>query len=952
MKVRVASAGTGKTTSLVGSYLALIGEGKPLRRIAGVTFTRDVADELRQRVAAGLREVAATGSYLGGLYVAPPGTEQRFEQALTELGGALLTTIHGFMIAGIRLSAPLLGYDPAFGLLPEWEAQALFDEELSSLKLVAARPDHQLHRTAAIGGPDAFALAAQLFRLRSLAQDLEFGASELDETVGAIYQAAYRGYLRRLGSLALAPGEVERTALRLLGSATARGRLARRYPLVLVDEYQDVNPLQGEFFERLAEAGVLLEVVGDPKQSIYGFRSADVEVFRRALDAAERSGELLEPLTASRRHSQAVVAFLNRLTAVMGAAGLGFSSREAPAVTSAGGQADVGGRVDIIVAEREGGYDEVRRLEAELLAERLERAHDEGSEYRNMAVVARQHYLLGIVERALAARGISALRLKGSGFYRRNEVQDVYHALTVGVDPAGASLTAWLRGPFAGLTLAELAAVSNSPEPLAALSTIRPDVAATITELRSIAGQPPLDAVKSVIRDRLAGGKRLVDLVDARGRANLDALLFELAAQTPADLELLLDRLELLAQRAEAADVPESGEGVRLLTVHGSKGLEYPLVAVFDAGAQPRYRPHALLVDSRTGSVAIRAAGGDDAAQAERKERDRHEGHRLLYVAASRARDHLIISGSVTRSQPRGWLELLLGPVLDGGPPPGTYLTRTSQRPPASRQQLHTISSPTAPSPAPWIDARFEHHPFEPLLSPSRLVGVLGARAATQTPSAGVAATLPAVGATAEETEPVTVGESGLAVDWQTADAQGGADPSLPGRGRVVGTLVHFAISQDWSAADSEQLQSLRAQEVMFPYAREQQDDLLAEVRELLAGYQALLGVELPALSARDSDRAEVPLAVRGGATVWEGVIDRLYRVAGEWIIDDYKTDRSVRPERYLLQLGLYLHAVERAIGARPLGRLVYLRSRTVVVPADADLRRALHDSGILAAST
>src|SRR5690606_11867395 len=117
--------------------------------------------------------------------------------------------------------------------------------------------------------------------------------------------------------------------------------------------------------------------------------------------------------------------------------------------------------------------------------------------------------------------------------------------------------------------------------------------------------------------------------------------------------------------------------------------------------------------------------------QAERKERDRHEGHRLLYVAASRARDHLIISGSVTRSQPRGWLELLLGPVLDGGPPPGTYLTRTSQRPPASRQQLHTISSPTAPSPAPWIDARFEHHPFEPLLSPSRLVGVLGARAAT-----------------------------------------------------------------------------------------------------------------------------------------------------------------------------------------------------------------------------
>src|SRR5690606_36293156 len=231
---------------------------------------------------------------------------------------------------------------------------------------------------------------------------------------------------------------------------------------------------------------------------------------------------------------------------------------------------------------------EARRVEADLLAERLERAHTQGTQYRHMAVVARQHFLLGIVERALAARGIAALRLNGSGFYRRNEVRDVYHALMVGVDPLGSSLTAFLRGPFAALTLADLTAVLNSRQPLETLNVVRPDAAAAIEKLRGIVSLPPLDAVKSVIRDRLALGKRLVDVVDARGRANLDALLFALAAQTPSDLELLLERLELLAQRADAADVPEGGEGVRLLTVHGSKGLEYPLVAVFDAGAQPR----------------------------------------------------------------------------------------------------------------------------------------------------------------------------------------------------------------------------------------------------------------------------------------------------------------------------------------------------------------------------
>ena len=967
MRVRVASAGTGKTTSLVGSYLALIGGGVPLRRIAGVTFTRDVADELRQRVAAGIGDVARTGSYLGGLYVAPAGTEPLFERARAELGGALLTTIHGFMIAGIRLSAPLLGYDPAFGLLPEWEAQALFDEELNSVALVAARADHASHRAAVVAGPVGFGLAGSVFRLRSLSQTLTFGASELDAAVAELYEEAYARYLRRLGPSAMAPGEVERAALRLLGSPTARERLARRYPVVLVDEYQDVNPLQGEFFERLAEAGVSLEVVGDPKQSIYGFRSADVSVFRRALDAAESSGDLLEPLTASRRHSQAVVAFLNRLTGVMGEAGLGFTTREAPPVTAAGSQAAVAGRVDLIVAERQGPLGDARRVEADLLAERLELAHHDGRAYRDMAVVARQHHLLGLVERALEARGVPTLRLKGSGFYRRNEVRDVYHALRVGVDPAGASLSAFLRGPFGGLGLADLATVTNATEPRTALADVRPDVLDVIDALRRIARLPPIDAVKAVIRTPLAADTRLVDVVDDRGRANVDALLFELAAQTPPDLELLLDRLDELAERAEAADVPEGGEGVRLLTMHGSKGLEYPLVAVFDAGAQLRYRPQAVLVDARTGSVTLHAAGGDERAQAERSERDRHEAYRLLYVAASRARDHLIVTGSVNRPDPQGWLELLRGPVLEGGAPHGTHVTRTSEAPARRRPPPREHHADVAPLAAPWIDSRFEHHPYEPLSSPSRLVGLLaeaGGGVGADAGSGEGAATGGGVGSQAEATEPeatepLAAGESILSDEWgwQPSDAVDAGEPGaasrvdsgdLPGRGRVVGTLVHFAISQDWEADDVGSLDSLRAQEVMFPYSAEQRDELLAEVSELLRGYQDMLGAELPSLSARTSDRAEVPLAVRGGSTVWEGVIDRLYAVGGRWVIDDYKTDRVVRPERYHLQLGLYLHAVERAIGTRPVGRLVYLRSRTVVEPADEDLRGALQASGIV----
>src|SRR5690606_36489613 len=107
-----ASAGTGKTTSLVKRYLDLIEEGVPLRRVAGVTFTRAAAAELRQRVAEGLRQVLEKGSYLGGLHLPGEGGLDPYRSAVKELDGAVITTIHGFMRAGLKLNAPLLGLDP------------------------------------------------------------------------------------------------------------------------------------------------------------------------------------------------------------------------------------------------------------------------------------------------------------------------------------------------------------------------------------------------------------------------------------------------------------------------------------------------------------------------------------------------------------------------------------------------------------------------------------------------------------------------------------------------------------------------------------------------------------------------------------------------------------------------------------------------------------------------
>ena len=177
----------------------------------------------------------------------------------------------------------MMGLDPDFGGLGEWEARAMFEEEWRSLRYLAGCPEHGLHAACALLGDEADDLLLALFAGRSLTERYVADEYPTHRALQTLFEAVYKRYEIRLGAALLPPGEIERRALKLVRTRFALERLAARYHTVLVDEFQDVNPLQGEFFERLEAGGLRVEVVGDPKQSIYGFRHADVGVFRRAL---------------------------------------------------------------------------------------------------------------------------------------------------------------------------------------------------------------------------------------------------------------------------------------------------------------------------------------------------------------------------------------------------------------------------------------------------------------------------------------------------------------------------------------------------------------------------------------------------------------------------------------------------------------------------------------------
>ena len=894
MKVRVASAGTGKTTSLVLRYLELISSGIPLRRIAGVTFTRKSAHELRQRVAEGILEVLKTGDYLN--FSLAQADRDKFIEAKRELEGASLSTIHGFMIESLRLVAPIMGLDPDFSVLGEWEAQAIFEEEMRSLLYLAQDPSHDLYEASTLKNLEANLLA--LFAKRSLAEKFFTDDDPDNQKLLAAYERIYNNFSLRFKASLLSPAEIERQAIKLAKTKPALERLSTRFKILLIDEYQDLNPLQGEFFAQLEQSGIKIEVVGDPKQSIYGFRNADVRVFRKAL----ANGEVLEPLNISYRHAKIINRFLNKMTTSLAKNNLGFSQNEAPDIEA---KRNIEGHLEIHWVVGQEAIAKLREYEASIMAQRLEHAHQElGISYSDMAILARSYGGLAIIETALNNLGLPNVLLQGRGYYDRIEIRDIYNALKLGIDASGASLAAWLRSPFAdGLALVDVNKILMADKPITALEGY-PEVFARLQLIQQAVKGQPIDALKFLIREKFIAGKRYIDFLDKKERENIDALLFTVVMQPPGEIEYLLDRLEHLSLQTDAGDVPQSGQGIQLLTVHRSKGLEWPLVAVFDLGRGPYHPPANIYIDADSGHFALKDSPSFEKLKQNQKDKANEEDYRLLYVAASRAKDTLLLTGSIKNHKTASWTKAL--DLMDSGA--NRHISKPNLIIKAHQYRaFKAISKHKRPEQsleaAAWIDKTFKRPKYPAVISPSYLKKQDYVH------------------------EPLNLPDQ----------SQG---ELIPGKATTIGTLTHDAISQNWQANNKQHLENLRAQELMFPFTASEQDDILNEVKAMLSNYEEMLGKAIPALKDRSEDYAELAMILPAGPTVIQGIIDRIYKADGLWYLEDYKTDKELKPENYHLQLALYFDAVSKVMNIKPVVQLVYLRSKQVVVlPEDLLLK-------------
>lgn len=583
-------------------------------------------------------------------------------------------------------------------------------DEVAAARLDAFRPEvwHALDRLARACQGDG-PLGVELGRARVAAQEAAQAYAEgpsralgrgLEELL-VRFDAALRREKADRSLLDFADLE-ERAGALLAGRPDVREAVQARFDAVLVDEFQDTSRIQQRIVDLVRRPRAFF-AVGDVKQSIYGFRHAEV---RGLLDlertVRDEGGEVVS-LDVSFRTRPEVLGFVDdvfqRAWAEPGSevphqplrAGAPFG----PAPAGASGPVPV---VEVVVGRGE-VMERARAHEARAVAARLA-AIVEGKlvrgtnplrkatfgqplRYRDCAILLPATTALAAYERALRERGVPYKVAAGRGFYGAREVVDAVALLQVAASAHDdLALATVLRSPAVGL----------SDEALLALATHAqrrrlPSLLEALAQPEAVALEP-LDHERCRKARALVVGLRrrrgrwstrqllewglersglldgaLLRQGDLRGAANLHKLLGivdELereGSSSPAEVAAILGDLRASgAREAEANVAGDDEDAVSVLTVHAAKGLEWPLVVAADLGRGTRSDVDAVAWTPEAGVVvALRDPARPDAAivplslarrSAAARERAREESKRLLYVAMTRAQDQLILAGA------------------------------------------------------------------------------------------------------------------------------------------------------------------------------------------------------------------------------------------------------------------------------------------------------------------
>ena len=673
----LAGPGTGKTTTMVETVVDLV-ERRGVRpdRVLALTFGRKAAEQLRDRVVG--RLARATGA-------------------------TMAATFHSFAYSLLRELAPTEAYSAPLRLLSAPAQDAVIRELLRPTPEAVPWPDHLAEAVPTAG----FARAVQELLSRARERGVDgAGLARLGQDTGRAEWVAAGGFLEQYldvldAASALDYADLISRAAGLLDDPGHRELLRSRYEWVLVDEYQDTDPSQVALLQALAGDGRNLVVVGDPDQSIYGFRGADV---RGILDFpavfAQRDGRPapVVALRHTRRFGPELLAASRRVAGAIPSAGAvpaeTFAEFREP--TAAGRPGSGAGAVEVL-------HLDTPRAEVEHIADRLRRAHlEHGVPWAQMAVLVRSgRTSIPVLRRALTVAGVPVeVASDDTPLAEEAAVGPLLDALRLAVAVGRADHEAarsevdadraasLLSGALGGMDAAAVRQVARALHRRAkqrAREADEQEVPPSSELLRSAVLDPAL--LDGIDGPAAAAARRVAELVRAAGRlsadgASAEAVLWEIwsgtswpgrlrtaavsggsgSAAAHRDLDAVCALFESAARLEEQrghtsaegflesladqqvpgdslAEQGVRGDAVRLLTAHRSKGLQWRLVVV--AGVQEGTWP-----DVRRRATLLHAdeVGPDGVLPPVETRALLAEERRLFYVACTRACERLVVT--------------------------------------------------------------------------------------------------------------------------------------------------------------------------------------------------------------------------------------------------------------------------------------------------------------------
>jgi ATP-dependent helicase/nuclease subunit A len=661
-----AGAGAGKTRVLVDRIIYILKNGlADIDEIVAITYTNKAALEIRER----LRKEMLNQK-----------EDSLFSIKLKKLGIAYIGTIHSFCLRLLMENPVEAGINSDAKILEEYRADAWLRDSIEESVLDNLEKKRVYQLTSELGFNK---LLRELFGTMKTMQNQginptvieKMAENDGEKTIAELICKAFNAYQLKKEEQGFLDYEdiLQKTFSMLNSKPEVLKAYQKKFKYIMIDEYQDLNFAQDRILRLLGE-GTNLFVVGDKKQSIYGFRGARVELFEKLKADLESRGQAIA-LKDNFRSDERIIEFVNRSFENLMAGYEAILANRCHQATR---------NICFITPESSGNMEERRKLEGEFIARKIlqmmtdddVKIFDKDSQehrkakFRDFAVLLRRrthlkHYINAFKKHCIPFHVADTGSLMESPgvknlLYALNTIEyqdniNLYGVLRYLFNISDDCLAEYVltSGDLSSGLKEDADLTAASGKLLKAFQLIRSwcKIKDKLT-IRELAG--------AIVEDTgLLPSLAKIDFVEIESLYKFMDLCWHYDRQGYTLKEFMDEIADFGDQQQEATDVSEEEDVVKFITIHSSKGLEFPIVILADSGQNISFSSSEILFDPEKGFALKKDKNKWEGLKEHLEEREMEEAKRLLYVALTRARDYLVISGEMASEKKESFLKWL-----------------------------------------------------------------------------------------------------------------------------------------------------------------------------------------------------------------------------------------------------------------------------------------------------